>query len=329
MELLDREIEMLSNEHPALLKLYIFLKSKMKISNFISSGFLYSDIQNFMSVPSKKGKTSIIFSRHQIRYLLNQLIECGLIVQRRDIDNFYFELVVPKLCTDLLTHYRNDTKSYQQENTHTFAPTFEHTYPQENENNYMNNNENLEDAQSKLAHRFTHRFAQASFNVYELTKWTNFIGNKIIFNNYHFVQSECIYNNIIHIKKYINNNININNNKYVLFSFGTFLFSVNFPREEVNCTVDKVNINDKKLSKDIFDEFWKLYPRKVGKQKCLRKFIALCKESEGVDKLILEGLKRYLPLYEMKDKEFIPHPYTWLNQGRWEDDIESQQRKYF
>ena len=26
-----------------------------------------------------------------------------------------------------------------------------------------------------------------------------------------------------------------------------------------------------------------------------------------------------------KEKKFIPHPATWLNQGRWDDELEKQE----
>jgi len=73
----------------------------------------------------------------------------------------------------------------------------------------------------------------------------------------------------------------------------------------------------------LFDEFWNNYPRKIGKQKCANWF-----RVHKVDKPLLD--KMLNAINEQKQSEqwrrdngqYIPHPYTWLNQGRWEDESE-------
>ena len=67
-----------------------------------------------------------------------------------------------------------------------------------------------------------------------------------------------------------------------------------------------------------FEKFYNVYPRKVGKQAALKAF-AKALAVASVDE-ILSGALRYgndanLPV----DENFIPHPATWLNGGRWED----------
>ena len=66
-----------------------------------------------------------------------------------------------------------------------------------------------------------------------------------------------------------------------------------------------------------------MYPRKVAKRKAegMYKRVATSKERED---RIMEGLERYTTKWkkEGSDLQFIPHPTTWLNQGRWEDEIE-------
>ncbi|MGX4711104.1 helix-turn-helix domain-containing protein [Rhodococcus ruber] len=70
---------------------------------------------------------------------------------------------------------------------------------------------------------------------------------------------------------------------------------------------------------DGFDEFWSSYPRKVEKAKAR---IAWKKAVEKVGKrVVLDGALRYgqdpnLPV----DKNYIPHPTTWLNGERWDDE---------
>lgn len=66
-----------------------------------------------------------------------------------------------------------------------------------------------------------------------------------------------------------------------------------------------------------FDVFWNLYPRKVGKFAAKTAFEkALTKTDLDT---ILEGVKRFAN-DPNRVQEFTPHPSTWLNQGRWEDE---------
>jgi len=71
-----------------------------------------------------------------------------------------------------------------------------------------------------------------------------------------------------------------------------------------------------------FNEFWTAYPRKVKKQDAQKAFNKVC-TSEETFRLIMDGLRRQLPTW--KDPQYIPHPTTWLNGKRWED--EPQQKK--
>jgi len=68
-----------------------------------------------------------------------------------------------------------------------------------------------------------------------------------------------------------------------------------------------------------FEEFWNLYPRKVAKKKAEESFKKAMKASDF--KGILDGLNKYLKFWSTKDADFVPHPTTWLNQHRWEDEI--------
>lgn len=70
---------------------------------------------------------------------------------------------------------------------------------------------------------------------------------------------------------------------------------------------------------DEFPEFWKLYPRKIGKDGALISYRRARKKAKQED--ILAGLHRYL-LICGKEKHFIAHPTTWLNQGRWADETD-------
>ncbi len=69
---------------------------------------------------------------------------------------------------------------------------------------------------------------------------------------------------------------------------------------------------------DPFDEFWKAYPRKTGKDAARKSYAQALKR--GADpEAILAGLKR--TQWDTREAgRFIAHPSTWLNQGRWQDE---------
>ena len=71
-----------------------------------------------------------------------------------------------------------------------------------------------------------------------------------------------------------------------------------------------------------FVEFWNAYPRKVAKQTALK---AWCKtgaeDSEALTGTILADVKRRVEgEWKGKEVQYIPHPATYLNQRRWEDE---------
>ena len=65
-----------------------------------------------------------------------------------------------------------------------------------------------------------------------------------------------------------------------------------------------------------FETFWNLYPRKVGKIAAQKSFTRAVKQ--GVEpEIMIEGVRHYK---FSDDKQFVPHPATWLNQGRYMDE---------
>ena len=69
-----------------------------------------------------------------------------------------------------------------------------------------------------------------------------------------------------------------------------------------------------------FEQWWQLYPRKVGKQAARKAFAKALKLASlptigrGLEAAVAEWRTRETPM----DK--IPHATTWLNEGRWEDE---------
>jgi hypothetical protein len=75
---------------------------------------------------------------------------------------------------------------------------------------------------------------------------------------------------------------------------------------------------------DDFEEFWTHYPRRVGKLAADRAYRTARKQATG--EAIMAGL---LAARFARDPQFIPHPSTWLNQGRWMDeDVPAVKKKH-
>ena len=86
-----------------------------------------------------------------------------------------------------------------------------------------------------------------------------------------------------------------------------------------NRTVPKKECLQNDVCTDAFDLFWSAYPRKVNKQGAWKAFQ---KVTVSVDVLLaaLESHKKSSQW--VKDGgSFIPHPTTWLNQKRWEEEL--------
>lgn len=88
---------------------------------------------------------------------------------------------------------------------------------------------------------------------------------------------------------------------------------------------EKEKINNK-VSKETymreFEVFWAAYPRHTGKQDAYKAFVKL-KPDEALMQAILAGIEKQKQSAQWtKDGgQFIPHPATWLNGCRWEDEM--------
>ena len=73
---------------------------------------------------------------------------------------------------------------------------------------------------------------------------------------------------------------------------------------------------------DYFDRFWAEYPRKVARKKCLGIWRSLKLTIEQAERVI-EAVRCYKQTdqWQKDDGRFTPHPSTFLNQRRWEDEI--------
>ena len=89
---------------------------------------------------------------------------------------------------------------------------------------------------------------------------------------------------------------------------------------------DKDKNKNKKKNKDKcligdFEKFWQSYPRKEGKQKAESAFAKV----DAPVEILLDAIERHKKSaqWQKDNGQFIPHPATWLNGKRWEDQLEA------
>lgn len=100
---------------------------------------------------------------------------------------------------------------------------------------------------------------------------------------------------------------------------------VSSKKKEVNSEEKK---NDSKLSdtdlKDDFEELWKIYPNKKGKQKAFTSYKKAIKEGTAKE-AIKQGIESYNQEIDLKrtEKRFIKHGSTWFSNKGWEDEYDT------
>ena len=109
-----------------------------------------------------------------------------------------------------------------------------------------------------------------------------------------------------------------------------------------NCEADTQKVRDsntsnkttnkplKSISSDTvligFIEFWKCYPRKVKKSSAIAAWKA-GKCEKIADTIIADVKLRCDTEWKGQETQFIPHPTTYLNQRRWEDETRPTEHK--
>lgn len=78
------------------------------------------------------------------------------------------------------------------------------------------------------------------------------------------------------------------------------------------------NTSSKNTIDKVFDEFWQLFPNRMGKGEARKAFERAAQRATLED--VMAGVRRLAADPNLPPKQFIPRPATWLNQDRWEDD---------
>lgn len=68
-----------------------------------------------------------------------------------------------------------------------------------------------------------------------------------------------------------------------------------------------------------FETFWNIYPRKAGKGAAVNAFKKATKKTDA--QIIINAVVAYVDSGKLPDMQYIPYPATWLNQERWNDDL--------
>ena len=94
-----------------------------------------------------------------------------------------------------------------------------------------------------------------------------------------------------------------------------------------NIEKEKIYKKEKNVSKtseyeNEFEELWKLYPRKEGKNVALKKYIQYRKNNETTFDEVKQGILNYKKIIEINKTsiQYILHGSTFFNQKRWEDE---------
>ncbi|MBI5260263.1 MAG: hypothetical protein HY852_00410 [Bradyrhizobium sp.] len=76
-------------------------------------------------------------------------------------------------------------------------------------------------------------------------------------------------------------------------------------------------------TRDAFEDFWKQYPKRVGKGAARKAFMKALKKGAALQD-IMTGVFRYGAARINQDPKYTKHPAAWLNDERWLDEPEPQ-----
>lgn len=85
---------------------------------------------------------------------------------------------------------------------------------------------------------------------------------------------------------------------------------------------DHNRTEQKNIYSAIFEHFWKQYPRRLDKERCFKIWQKL--KLDALSDTILSALETQKNSEQwLQDAgRFIPHPSTWLNQKRWDQEVD-------
>lgn len=79
-------------------------------------------------------------------------------------------------------------------------------------------------------------------------------------------------------------------------------------------------VSQPKYQPEWFDRFWKLYPRRTNRRQAVKAWDKLKPDLE-LCKVMADAIRAQMRSEQWRDPQHIPHPSTWLNGERWNDEI--------
>jgi hypothetical protein len=82
--------------------------------------------------------------------------------------------------------------------------------------------------------------------------------------------------------------------------------------------IDSISPTPPEKADNGFEQFWEAYPRRIGKAAAEKAYARAVKIKDR--ETLLKAASIFATQRKGKDVQFTPHPATWLNQGRWDDE---------
>lgn len=113
------------------------------------------------------------------------------------------------------------------------------------------------------------------------------------------------------------------NDDFLLVAVNEYINADNVDINRISAGNNATNVKgDVKVDVDVdtlFAEFWKEYPKKSAKSEAQKAFKKVATEYESLMAGLL--LHKNTDDWKKENGKFIPYPATWLNQRRWEDEL--------
>lgn len=77
-----------------------------------------------------------------------------------------------------------------------------------------------------------------------------------------------------------------------------------------------------------FLKFWEAYPKKTGKGEAFKAWEKIKPPKPSADEII-RSVQHHNQTEQWRNKQYIPNPATFLNQRRWEDEVETAKIRKF
>jgi hypothetical protein len=117
---------------------------------------------------------------------------------------------------------------------------------------------------------------------------------------------------------------NYNSNPYDHTKWYGIIDSSNLINQEVKfdqpSNTTDINTDAVRQKESLFEIFWKAYPRKTNKAFARKCFDKAKVTQELLDKMLV-AIAKQKKTSQWQMLEYIPHPSSWLNGERWEDEV--------